>query len=203
MRTLAIGDIHGCLTALTVLEQYVPITAADRVITLGDYIDRGQRTRRAGARCWSCARRAGWSLCAATMNGCSWKPADHRSTSRSGCSTAAVPRCTPTPAPSRACASTRPRASLALPGRTCVPSYETETHFFVHANAYPDLPLASSRIICSTGSRSRDRRRRTNRARSWCAATRRSTVGHAAELRPRRLHRHLGLRRRLADVPGR
>jgi serine/threonine protein phosphatase 1 len=24
----------------------------------------------------------------------------------------------------------------------CVDWYETETHFFVHANAYPDYPLA-------------------------------------------------------------
>lgn len=41
MRTLAIGDIHGCLTSLEALARAVPFTAEDRLIFLGDYIDRG------------------------------------------------------------------------------------------------------------------------------------------------------------------
>ena len=45
MRTLAIGDIHGCHVALTtLLEQVVP-RADDRIIFLGDYIDRGPASR--------------------------------------------------------------------------------------------------------------------------------------------------------------
>lgn len=41
MRTLAIGDIHGCSTALrTVLEAVQP-GADDILVTLGDYVDRG------------------------------------------------------------------------------------------------------------------------------------------------------------------
>lgn len=43
MRTLIIGDIHGCLGALNlVLEAAGP---ADRIITLGDYVDRGPDSR--------------------------------------------------------------------------------------------------------------------------------------------------------------
>lgn len=46
MRTLAIGDIHGCWRALAALETFAGITVADRVVTLGDYVDRGPDSRR-------------------------------------------------------------------------------------------------------------------------------------------------------------
>lgn len=42
MRTLAIGDIHGCLKSLTTLADYVGFCpTGDTIVTLGDYIDRG------------------------------------------------------------------------------------------------------------------------------------------------------------------
>jgi serine/threonine protein phosphatase 1 len=41
MRTLAIGDIHGCLTALDALLELVAPAADDRLVALGDYVDRG------------------------------------------------------------------------------------------------------------------------------------------------------------------
>lgn len=41
MRHLAIGDIHGCFKALTTLAAFVPCQPDDVVITLGDYVDRG------------------------------------------------------------------------------------------------------------------------------------------------------------------
>lgn len=41
MRTLAIGDIHGCLKALETLADFVDFSPKDTIITLGDYIDRG------------------------------------------------------------------------------------------------------------------------------------------------------------------
>src|SRR6185436_15215289 len=45
MRTLAIGDIHGCARALDALLQAVKPKAEDRLIFLGDYIDRGPASR--------------------------------------------------------------------------------------------------------------------------------------------------------------
>jgi serine/threonine protein phosphatase 1 len=45
MRTLAIGDIHGCNTALTNLLKIVKPNREDRIIFLGDYIDRGPSSR--------------------------------------------------------------------------------------------------------------------------------------------------------------
>lgn len=41
MRTLTIGDIHGCNAALSALLQSVQPEPADQIIFLGDYIDRG------------------------------------------------------------------------------------------------------------------------------------------------------------------
>lgn len=46
-RTLAIGDIHGCDVALELLLEKLEPTADDRVIVLGDVVDRGPNTRRA------------------------------------------------------------------------------------------------------------------------------------------------------------
>jgi serine/threonine protein phosphatase 1 len=40
-RHLAIGDIHGCIRALTTLIDAVELHASDTLITLGDYVDRG------------------------------------------------------------------------------------------------------------------------------------------------------------------
>jgi len=44
-RTLAIGDIHGCLAAFDELLSFVKISENDIVVTLGDYIDRGNDSR--------------------------------------------------------------------------------------------------------------------------------------------------------------
>ncbi len=41
MRLLAIGDIHGCRTALDTLLDLVEPQPEDQIITLGDYVDRG------------------------------------------------------------------------------------------------------------------------------------------------------------------
>jgi predicted MPP superfamily phosphohydrolase len=40
-RHLSIGDIHGCITALTTLVSYVDLREDDVIVTLGDYVDRG------------------------------------------------------------------------------------------------------------------------------------------------------------------
>lgn len=45
MRTLAIGDIHGCSTAFEILLETVQLQPEDRLITLGDYVDKGPNTR--------------------------------------------------------------------------------------------------------------------------------------------------------------
>ncbi|WP_218280453.1 metallophosphoesterase [Verrucomicrobium spinosum] len=44
MRTFAIGDIHGCQTALQVLDEQLNFGTDDVIVTLGDYVDRGPDT---------------------------------------------------------------------------------------------------------------------------------------------------------------
>jgi len=41
IRHLAIGDIHGCINALTTLIDFVEPRPGDTIVTLGDYVDRG------------------------------------------------------------------------------------------------------------------------------------------------------------------
>jgi serine/threonine protein phosphatase 1 len=41
MRTLAIGDIHGCRRALSTLLDAVKPKKNDQLVFLGDYVDRG------------------------------------------------------------------------------------------------------------------------------------------------------------------
>src|SRR5262245_8050854 len=45
MRTFAIGDIHGCLTALDTLLDLVQLEPDDLLVTLGDYVDRCPASR--------------------------------------------------------------------------------------------------------------------------------------------------------------
>lgn len=44
MRILAVGDIHGCSTALDVLLAAVNMQPEDQLVSLGDYVDRGPDT---------------------------------------------------------------------------------------------------------------------------------------------------------------
>ncbi len=41
MRILAIGDIHGCRKALETMADFVGFNEGDRIITLGDYVNKG------------------------------------------------------------------------------------------------------------------------------------------------------------------
>ncbi len=45
MRTYVIGDIHGCLDELVLLLEGIPLEPADRLVFLGDYVDRGPDSR--------------------------------------------------------------------------------------------------------------------------------------------------------------
>lgn len=44
-RTIAIGDIHGCKTALTAILERIEPMREDTLVTLGDYVDRGEDCR--------------------------------------------------------------------------------------------------------------------------------------------------------------
>lgn len=44
-RLIAIGDIHGCSAALAALLDAIELGEGDRIVTLGDYVDRGPDSR--------------------------------------------------------------------------------------------------------------------------------------------------------------
>lgn len=142
-RVLAIGDIHGCSHALDLLLADVNPRGDDRIVTLGDYVDRGPDSKGVLDRLLD-LRRTGrlvalrgnhelmlldapnlgddrdlWLECGG------WETL--LSYGRSG----------------------QPGTLDDIPERhwqfiesSCVDAYETPTHLFVHAGAYPDMPLA-------------------------------------------------------------
>ncbi|MBI2804195.1 MAG: serine/threonine protein phosphatase [Planctomycetes bacterium] len=143
MRTLAIGDIHGCLRALDALLNQVRPRQDDLVVTLGDYVDRGhesaavlERLIDLGKTCRHVALLGNhdlmmlesrgdaeifrdWFLCGGEQTLQSYEADPHWDLFQD-----------------------------AIPARhwrfleaTCVPFFETDSHFFVHANADPALAL--------------------------------------------------------------
>jgi len=68
-RTIAIGDVHGCIDALDALLAAIEPTADDCIVALGDYIDRGPDARAAVQRL-SCKGGADWCRCLAITTTC-------------------------------------------------------------------------------------------------------------------------------------
>jgi serine/threonine protein phosphatase 1 len=142
MRHLAIGDIHGCFTALTKLAEFVPFRPEDVVVTLGDYVDRGPDSCKVldwlvwyfgkghlvplrgnheemmlGARHNKEALH-GWLACGGSTALKSYSPF--------GDSGSLVDV---------------PETHWEFLENQTRKYFETKTHFFVHANAHPEIPL--------------------------------------------------------------
>jgi serine/threonine protein phosphatase 1 len=65
-KTWVIGDIHGCLRALKTVVAGLNVGAGDRIITLGDYVDRGPDSK--GVIDWLIQRQATGTLVALMGN---------------------------------------------------------------------------------------------------------------------------------------
>ncbi len=142
MRTLAIGDIHGCSTALLALERCVPFQADDLIVTLGDLVDRGPDTH--AVLDWAIARQRRNRLVALFGNHelmmlqardseealASWLQAGGDATLASY-----------SPFDDAGRLADVPDRHWRFLEQDLLPYYEMETHFFVHAGAYPELPL--------------------------------------------------------------
>ncbi len=150
MRLLAVGDIHGCLTALETLAAAVPFGDNDLLVTLGDYVDRGPNSRE--VLDWLIERdRAGrlvalrgnhdLAMLAARDSETEfrlWLPFGGDATIRSYApdDPASVARSF-----DRSDLNAVPAEHWRFIQETCRDWYETETHFFVHASVDPHLPL--------------------------------------------------------------
>jgi serine/threonine protein phosphatase 1 len=141
-RTLAIGDVHGCASALDALLRAVAPTPDDLLITLGDYVDRGldsagvlnrlvrlSRTHRLVAlrgnheEMMLHAREgdgplAFWLACGGEATLASYCPFDDRGT-----------------------VADVPDEHWDFLERRCVDWFQTERHLFVHGGVVPHLPL--------------------------------------------------------------
>lgn len=143
MRTLAIGDIHGCLTALTSLLDFAAVAPGDRLITLGDYVDRGPDTygviellidlHSAGQLIALRGNHEEMMIASRTNDDTRrmWLACGGRQTLESYGEAAA----------DAASLDIVPAAHWQFLEKTCVNWFETERHFFVHASVYPDVPL--------------------------------------------------------------
>jgi serine/threonine protein phosphatase 1 len=138
MRTLAIGDIHGCSVAFDTLLQQVAPQPDDLLITLGDYVDRGPDSR--GVLDRLCRLRRHHRLVALrgnhdqmmveVRNG--WLPESEWRLCGGG-----------TTLLSYGSLDDVPDAHWQFLQQHCVNYHETDRHFFVHATVEPDLPLAA------------------------------------------------------------
>jgi serine/threonine protein phosphatase 1 len=143
-RTIAIGDIHGCLAALATLIDAIEPGPKDTVVTLGDYIDRGPHSRGVLDRLIALARRCRLvpllgnheELLLDTLRDITalrrWLTLGGADTLRSYGWVSGGPR--------RALADWIPKPHREfLAG--CRPYFETRSQIFIHAGYVPELPL--------------------------------------------------------------
>jgi serine/threonine protein phosphatase 1 len=143
MRTLAIGDIHGCARALDVLLSAVSPRPEDVLVTLGDYVDRGPDSRGVLDRLVSLHStgrlvplRGNHDLM--MVHARDWDEASAIWLACGGQSTLTSYGATTFNA-----AELRrvPEAHWEFLEKACVNWHETDTHVFVHASLYPELAL--------------------------------------------------------------
>lgn len=143
-RTIAIGDVHGCASALEALLAAIAPAPDDTIITLGDYVNRGSDSRLVLDRLITLAGECRlvpilgnhdqvFLDCLTGLD--QLKPVLLRMGGEA------------------TLASYGAKKSLrAVPGphieflRLCLPYHETESHVFLHANYDPDAPWPRQRV---------------------------------------------------------
>jgi serine/threonine protein phosphatase 1 len=144
MRTLAIGDIHGCSRALDVLLEQIAPQPDELVVIVGDYVDRGpdskgvlERMLALQRHCRCVALKGNHDLMMLTARedeehfaewlACGGKQTLDSYRAKVNCETLA---------------DAIPAQHWHFLEHDCVAYHEIDTHFFVHANVLADLPLA-------------------------------------------------------------
>ncbi len=144
MRTLVIGDIHGCSAALDHVLRLVRLQKNDTVITLGDYVDRGPDTKavidrllQIKAYCTLIPLKGNHEV---MMTGSRHDP-DYEPTWRGHGGDQTLRSYAP--GKEKPALSDVPEAHWEFLEHGCLEYHETDTHIFVHAGVQPDLPLVS------------------------------------------------------------
>jgi serine/threonine protein phosphatase 1 len=156
MRLLAIGDIHGCLRAFTTLLDTVALQPDDRLIALGDYVDRGPDSHgvldrlielhAAGRLVALRGNHDVMMLEARDGRGLMWLACGGKQTLASyGIASDQIDELRESGGwfrdPEKVLEKI-PERHWQFLAKDCLPYHETEKHIFVHASVYPDLPLA-------------------------------------------------------------
>jgi serine/threonine protein phosphatase 1 len=141
-RLLAIGDIHGCYTALETLARFIPLADDDLLVTLGDYVDRGPETREVLE--WLIARHTKGRLIPLYGNHeiVMLHARDDEAAMPDWIKMGGVAVLSSYGRGQPAELSDVPETHWHFLEHETRRFYETDTHFFVHASARADLPLA-------------------------------------------------------------
>jgi serine/threonine protein phosphatase 1 len=145
-RTIAIGDVHGCSTALAALLDAIIPTADDTLVALGDYIDRGPDSRGVidqlivvGQRCRLIPLKGNHEEM--ILTGLYNREMLRLWLSCGGVEMLASYGHTPDASPWRRWDEAIPREHWAFL-TACRNSHETDTHLFLHAGYDPNLPMS-------------------------------------------------------------
>ncbi len=137
-RTIAIGDIHGCSTALQALLRAVEPRPDDLIVTLGDYVNRGPDSRGVLDRLIDLRRRSRLVSILGNHDEMQLQARDRSTNNAPRDSAGLLTRAAKTV--------DRPTTPL-TEGHfafldACVDSFETDGHIFVHAGYDPALPMS-------------------------------------------------------------
>jgi len=142
MRHLAIGDIHGCFKALTTLANFVPIKTDDILITLGDYVNRGPNS--CAVLDWLIAHQRDGRLIAIRGNHevmmLMARESDEALRTWLNCGGDAT-LASYSPFDDCGALVDIPETHWEFLDQHTRRYFEIESHFFVHANVYPEIPL--------------------------------------------------------------
>jgi serine/threonine protein phosphatase 1 len=143
MRTLAIGDVHGCPAALDALLAAARPTPDDVLVFLGDYVDRGPDSRGVIDRVLALRRAHRVIALRGNHELMMLRARADRAEYRMWCDVGGL-QCLASygPAPGRVgTLADVPAAHWRFLDEECVDYHETDTHIFVHANLAAELPL--------------------------------------------------------------
>lgn len=137
-RTIAIGDIHGCSIALAALLDLVDLKPDDTLVTLGDYVDRGLDSKGVLDKLIAVADRCQLVPILGNHDQMMLHARDGKSDFQFWMNCGGDSALDSYGATSQLDLVPREHFNFL---ESCVDYFETESHFFVHANYKPDVPL--------------------------------------------------------------
>lgn len=142
MRTLAIGDIHGCSKAFDVLLNEIKLTPRDKIITLGDYINKGPDSKGVIERLIKLSQTGQLIPLKGNHEQMLLEAYFHIEKAESwGYLYGQETLVSYGNGRQRGTLQDIPKSHWYFIAHTCVDWWETKKHLFVHANLHPNLPL--------------------------------------------------------------